>query len=567
MLTLSLPPQQPYSKDAFDVAPKALKRWLSDLPWAHTGRTAHLVLEALACTNRMRLSPSEHMRVLEELRGAGDFVEQGLRRHYVGHTFPLPAENQEVADLAATLYAEFAIGYKRVAQDLSAHRSIVDRRPLALALQRSIRYLGQQLLVSCHAYSPCAAGAWSELHQLYAYGVHHGLHRLRVRDPSYQLVTKVTAADAYKQIAMLAVADPYRLGVEELDWVFVALERWAPLVDMRPPGAQDNAPGFVVDLASDEPPGRAVPEQVGPMVRVLDTSALVALLRRQVGHTLSADAAGMPFPEVGEPPTPSSEIMISRLVQHWEARPERQTKRSKRGVPVEAVSSLTAIHAHLSNATAKIETDQPPPEPPPTMLGSPRTPARANLPPSRSSMPTVHDCELLDQSSEGCKVLWPNAPGVALQVGTLVLLLSAMGTSAGGESIAGVVRWMRRARDGGLQTGVRLLASNPVPASVRRQSESTSNAALLLPKQKLDSAVRILVLSTHPFRPGERLLVEAPSGQIPVQLEAVDTSTTSFAQLRLKQVPPDVDEALRSPERVAGTREVVERYNGLWEKL
>lgn len=158
MLTLSLPPQQPYSQDAFDVAPKALKRWLSDLPWAHTGRTAHLVLEALACTNRMRLSPSERVRLLEELRAAGDFVQQGLRRHYVGHTFPLTAENQEVADLAATVCAEFATGYKRVAQDLSEHRSMVDRRPLALALQRSIRYLGRQLVVSCHAYSPCPPG-------------------------------------------------------------------------------------------------------------------------------------------------------------------------------------------------------------------------------------------------------------------------------------------------------------------------------------------------------------------------------------------------------------------------
>jgi hypothetical protein len=233
---------------------------------------------------------------------------------------------------------------------------------------------------------------------------------------------------------------------------------------------------------------------------------------------------------------------------------------------VAAVSSLTAIHAHLGGATAKTEKDkEPTQEPPPSALGSPRTPARVNLPP-RSSEPMIHDCELLDQSSEGCKVLWPSVPGVALKVGTPVLL-SATGASSDEQSIVGAVRWMRRAGDGRLQTGVHLLASNPVAARVLTRSESKSVAALLLPTQRLDSGVRILVLSTHPFRLGEHLLVETSLGQIPVELEAVEISTTSFAQLRLKQVPTEADEALRSPERVAGTREVVEPYNGLWEKL
>jgi hypothetical protein len=258
-----------------------------------------LLYQALLSTNPMHIAAKARLGLLEELRSPVRYVMRSLRRHYVGVGFPLPEKNKHVAKLAEAMCSEMAAGYKSVTRDLLAASRYTSLNRLALAMHRSIRYLSQVLLVNCHAYTPCPAGVWLELHQIYRQAEQRGLADRRVGDDSYELVRRATVADAYRQILMLALTDPYRLPQSETENVYVALELWSPLVSLRPYREDAEAPrSFMVNLAKDWAPLTfSFNEEPVEACRLIDGSRLVPILREEKRR-----AAGRHTVAAGRPP-------------------------------------------------------------------------------------------------------------------------------------------------------------------------------------------------------------------------------------------------------------------------
>jgi cyclic-di-GMP-binding protein len=539
------------------------------------------VFESLVQSNRMAIKPADRLRFLEQIRGAADYVAQSLRPHYMGLTFPLPPASQDVAALAEALYSEMAVGYKTVVRDLTAGASKRDARALTLAIHRSMRCLGRLLLVNCHTYMPCSEGVWAELHQLYQCAEMRGLHDRSVEDESYQLMKAATVSDAYKQIGVLALTDPYHLPQEEVDKVYVALEQWAPLVHLRSRVEGDGPEAFIVRLGADEPPARTSAEETaGENYRIVDTSRLVSLLRSQLAQASAELADPIPRTDL-EPGRVSSAATLAYLIQGWEARPGRRTDRTSRQLSVEVVNGLNAIHAYLTahldeylQEESSVEAGQVEPW---VDIGSPRTAPviRVDLEAPDAAfgerVPVTHDCVVLDHGVGGCRLRWGSGNAGEVKVGAL-LLTKSKASPEPKTGLLGVVRWMRQDRDQPLETGVQWLTPNPSPAVVKPARTGAAAPrpvrALALPKRHLDRYARILVPSVLTYRAGDELSLEAREGVTRYELSTVTLQTAAFCELRLVAMPePEAVQAsagMSEPQRAAHP---VERFSALWEKL
>jgi cyclic-di-GMP-binding protein len=578
-LELSLPAQEPYSPDLLDIRARSVKQWLADLPWAHTGRTAEQVFDRLVRSNRLLIEPAERLRFLEQIRNATRYVGQSLRKHYIGMTFSLPPASQDVTALAETLHAELAIGYKAVVRDLSASASKREARLLPLATHRSMRCLSRVLLVNWHTYMPSPEGVWFELHRLYQFAEARGYEGRPVTDESYDLIQEGTVSDVYKQIAMLALTDPYHLPQHDIDKVYVAMEQWAPLVDLRPVEDGDGPECFVTLLHEDEPPARiALQDGARSDYRLLDTSRLVEMLRTQLGKG-GSEKPSRPFTlDVLDPGPVSSDATLSYLLQHWDARPERQADRASRELPVKVINGLSAIHQHLESQARQrareAGTDAPEEEAPWVPLGAPRTApvVRVDLevPPTfGSSMPASRDCVAIDHGVGGCRLRWGLADIENVKVGAL-LLVDSEASAERRASLLGVARWIKQEKGEPLETGVEWLTPNPLPVRISPARSGTAAprtvAGLVMPKRHLDRRILVLVPSLLTYRAGDDVNVEAPEGVKRYKLTAVLEQSAAFSQLQLAVVhePEPVQTTAPAEQRPPSPWD---RFGDIWERL
>ncbi len=575
-LDLSLPEQRPYSPEIVDIRPKILRQWLADLPWAHVGHTAQLVFQSVVRSNRMDIRPDQRLRFLEQIRAASQYVGRSLRRHYIGMTFSLPETSREVAALAESLCAEMAIGYKTVVRDLTVGKSRAHRGTTALAIHRSIRWLNRVLLVNCRTYSPCPGGLWSELHQLYEFAERLDIHQRPIEDDSYRLAKRGSISDAYKQIALLALTDPYRFPQDEMDRVYVAVEQWAPLADLRLASGSLDPDCFVVDLHKDEPPARAsMRAMAGDSHRILDTSRLLPVLRRQRGGTPAQDLGDLIGAAKLSSGSASSDTTLAYLTQSWDTRLGRQVQRAERPLTVEVITGLHAIHASLTVQTDQMRgalSEGAGPPDPWLPLGSPRAPAvlrtgfEAARGPLAVPVPITHGCIALDYGVGGCRVRWAEGDISGVKVGAL-LLIRVTASTAKQASMLGVVRWMKQDKIDPLETGVQWLTPNPVPVMVKRTGTAPGNPArifgLALPKQHLDRHMVVLTPSALTWRPGDELTVDGWEGVRRFSLSTVSERTAAFSQLQLSLLAErePVKQGAEAPPSPA------ERFAGLWEGL
>ncbi len=583
---LSIPQQMPPQSGSFDTRPKRVEAWVASLPMANVGESARRLYTALRELNRLQVSPQDRLKNLEILRTPHYHIAEALKRHYINQPLPLSPKNHKVAELAIQLNNEMAIGYKSVIEDTLGRGgfSRLKAKTLTVAVHRAIRYLSNVLLGAYQLYIHHPENTWLELNRLYLFAEEHDLQRKMVKDHVVdEALLDSTIADNYKQILLLALANPYRLRQPIMEAVYLALRDWAPHCHIQPftpctAGESctsinfntDAAPGFFAEDSCADP----------QRCRRIDTSDLTRIVGE---HMLPNGNDGIP------------QEVLQRLIQAWSGKSHRAFSRTPRNDDIPITLGLSATHHYIDEVLRplragsrslcagtidKIHLAQP-------VLGNPDDSMELDRPAMYTSTPVFGISNLDDHTPDvwdpdytyrvsnpmysmtarseddqrrkealfnpvSCTSINESAGGYSLlgrlqydadsrrvQVGELVGL-NESGSDDGQFSI-GVIRRIKSWNDG-LELGIQKLApcaeAIATAAPPKDGEEKKYNRSLILPE--LNGIDQPATIITHAWqREGDRLITNIHGQKAMIELTRMMESTGVFAQFQFRVLDED----------------------------
>ena len=569
---IPLPERQRPGTGSFDTRPRAVGAWLDALPMANVGETAKRVYEAVKEVNRLQLPSTARFQFLEGLPTAVDHVHVVLQKHYLDQTFPLSEKATKVAHFIRALHSELALGYVTAAEDmLAASFFRRDKRALCIMFQSALHHYAVSMLVSYQIYAPPPRGLWSNIHHLYRAAEAKSLHRTATRRGGHRL-SKVTLETLYKQVLLLSLASPYRLGRGETECVHRLLEIWAPLATLQPFPKNDTPRGlFVVHLSRDEEPRYLAPQGevcTAEHCRLLDTNSLTEVVRREMEREEAGEANTLRRQLDDKALTPK---LLRRLALVWGLPLERRHPRAAAEGEIETINGLAALHRTLAGhrpiGQTALFTGQAHfrGRPPRAAQGpkdvwdlyEPQAPLEvatngAHKPPAPVAAES-QTWRLKDRSEGGFCLFCGQQNTVGAHVGALMGLREG----TGGWNV-GVVRWMKHPALRTLEVGVEVLASHAEPLAARRTGGDAEFQRTLLLKEP--EGRNRLILPPLLFRPGDRLELRTDTGEYLVGLTKLIEDTASFAQFGFKTLDPKTREPF-SPAAETGD------FSGLWSQI
>lgn len=543
VLDLYAPKQQKPDRSSFDLGRRAVDRWLGNLPSAHVGESSKALLAALQEVNALDVRPAVRIRFLESIGEHVDGAVRSLRRHYLSTEFPLPNRNRKIAELAATLLQELAIGYHCVVQQTGR------RAYSALAIERTMQALGRLLVERYSLYQPAPEGLWRTLHDLYAVAEERGVTRRRVGRRG----KRGSVEDAYKQILLFAAAGPYRMRHSEAGDVYDSLARWTAHTRLvRVSGGRQLDPAFVIDQQSDTAPlYHATPAALSGDLRMLDTSALAKV----------ADIVPRRWWwQFWRPSLTKADTDIARrVVVALGALPSRQSARLPVKARAQVLVGLPAIHRSLTAQRGfdLVEVDVDVPqftsrEPRrrdvarddvwtmqygAELLQRMKQPPKEEAAAAKNSPPQAQNWRLLNISTGGYCLLSDRAQSTRAQVGELVTLREIDNKSHRWQ--IGVVRWMRQVGDA-LQIGVQVLGADPLPVLTKNALPDggfgPADRSLLLPQDSISGRPRALLVTPLRYAAERRVLLNEPDREHEVVLTRLMESSSGFAQFEFQPI-------------------------------
>ena len=590
---LQLPVRHEPVKGSRDIRPRKIEEWVNGLPLANLGETARQVYNLLLEINALKIPSEERQRVLEQLRPTTTYVVDALKKHYVGHPFPLSLKSRKVARLAREILTEMATGYKIViVETVPGNGTRNDNKPLITALHRAVRYLGGILLKTYQIYDPYPAGVWGELHALYEYAEQRGLHNIPVTDNSYTLIDAGTLCDTYKQILLLALSCPYRLRQGEVEQVERALERWASYAELlMPQGQETSGVLFVTNLRHDDPPTYRVlhHQDVLETCRLLNTQGLTQVMREEMVSTHET-----PNSHLQPTAQDMSPDIMRRLMLTWGVIPKRRFTRTRKFAQVQVSTGLSSAHYHIRSESAfNPESGGNTPTAEPTFQNrsnfssAPITTEVGRMPefwelgaggtidwkpdsdkPSQNTAtnatPTQQLWKMVNVSAGGYCLLWDNQETTQAQVGELVWLQEIDSQQVYTWGM-GVIRWMKSADKDGLELGVQMLAPNAVAVAAKTSRDGKNFSAyqrcLLLPEIAAIQQPATLLLPALTSQTGSTVIVNIHNKEHCVSLTKMLENTGTFGQFQF--VPMESE-----PARIKDVAAVTPKdFDSIWSSI
>lgn len=344
-LGLRVPKRNPPPADYALSDPRRAEKWFDSLPQANIGELARQTYQALTEFNRVEMPDSIRLQIAERFVATVDYLGTNLERHFLDTAFPLAPKAEKVAALVRELNAELAVSYKIVIERiLGGIHEADDQRLLVIALQRALRYLGRTQFRAVLVYQPWPAGSWREAHAIHGYAVQQGLESVPVRDRLEDSRSPAaTVGEIYRQMIVLAAAEPQRLRQREMQRVFENGGRWGKALSFIPAEDTETRPTHrLIDTAADKEP--LLVERFNEPTRgrylLVDLAPLAA--------TVEAELAGTESTEAPQPPTAVlATTLLRRLADHWAKPARRRFSRTRLVFELRVVVGLSAIHDEL----------------------------------------------------------------------------------------------------------------------------------------------------------------------------------------------------------------------------
>lgn len=504
-----------------------LPAWVETLPLADVNETYHRVLKVLLKINDGGLSYQEHFQALESLRSPVQYLSDALRYQLMGSCLPLTIKTRGIATQLFKLHSEMTGGYQHISEELfdldAMHQ---DFTTLATSLHRSLHYLSQGLLTDYQIYESNSGDYWRRIHQIYEAAERKGLQSSSIKDPYRRDRQETTVEEQYKQILLLALANPYRHSQPDLAWIYTQLHHWAPLCQLRPADHLDaSRHACLVDLANDAPPSYDAYNAIhSPTTcRQFETSALVdALLNslsRRAGQSTTQEDAAAP-----RQMTANRTSLLHALVTAWSLAAKRRFSRMRSGATGISVRlGLSAIHQFIDARNA-LHTDD-------TNKASDGDANAGN---------DTYVCKVVNESADGVCLKWQSTNTGKIRVGELITV--GRNDESGDMPGIGVIRWLKTAGKHTVNFGIQLLSPDAFPITIRvynsknQLDEHDYLKGLYIPEFRTARQPPSLILPAFLYHSDDIVSVIMDGQEHGLQLTKLVDATQGFSRFRFEPI-------------------------------
>lgn len=296
---------------------QSCKHWLKSIPLTNVPQAQQIFVDALRNLNRSsEFVPLARLTCLELLRDKVSFLLTQQRARYAGKTIPLSHSDMTAWNISCSLISEMEAGYRRCWIDAT-----LEDAPLfvhsALILQRTMRYIGLQMLIAGFIYKRFDAVLWMRLHLQWMEAEGRNLTKKRVKDSIGSIDGYSSIEQAYTAVLLGQAANIHELSPRQIDFVDAVLKRFGHKVSVEM-DANANAQGFVcaVDLLANAGASFHPPFVLETHVRALIVDELSKSLRRRIKKLSEGHEPGsMDLPSDWTPGDAQSQL--TRLHKLW----------------------------------------------------------------------------------------------------------------------------------------------------------------------------------------------------------------------------------------------------------
>lgn len=333
-----------------ETDPKSAQEWISQLPMADISEASREIYQALYTLNRLKISPTNRLKLLELYREPVQTICNGLKSQYSKNVFPLNERKRQLAEFVREMKMEMAHGYKCTIIEAENARFMWGKKELKIqASTNAMRYLGEVLQCSYEVYMGCPPMVWHEIHGIYQFVERMGWLDHHGADSSVSPITR-----EYLINILMGLNNPYQLPEHELGKVRQFLEQWAHLAEISTRLSIGNVAGhFLIDLTSDSPPApfpSDVSLQPADHLRSLNALGVAKKLQDSInrlkrGTPLSSLNLGI------ESLDSDCLDMLKRMMRNWGLAVRRSRSRFKSRGECFVASGIRAIHYFSSGQT------------------------------------------------------------------------------------------------------------------------------------------------------------------------------------------------------------------------
>lgn len=557
-LGFDVPEQRLQSRGSFDLRPKSIENWLTNLPRANIGMMAKQVYDLLTESNRVIMAPAERQQLLQQLCEPIDYLLEAMEKHYIGLSLPLPSKNKKISLLAQNLLHEFVIAHKCAILDtLNEHKVRYHRRQLAMLMHNHLAFNNRLLKCLNLTYNTVPSSFWREQCLIFQYAEQLSISEVAVFGNS----SPWSVLNRFKQAILLTLSAPYSLAQQEIQQLNSQLTDWVSscrLLNMSQytPGQHTQ----FINLNSDKGPQHC--EQLTEFDdgwRIIDTSEITPILENeisQIQHKLTSMHL--------------QKETLQRVHKQMSTGQRRQFNRTSKPDTFTLAIGTSAIHwmlsHHTHSAEKKIEqpasyqsslvrsvefTDAPD-------VWNVYRDASTTRPLGQSDLNQpieykTYDFNVINESANGFQLhLKEYQQTIGLKVGELISLHKGFNGSGQQFGLAHI-RWIHQISAEELIIGVELLAPDAIPVEVSLQQKENQKIesaplmmrALLLPAlPAMKQAATLIAPDT--FKAGQEILLHQNDITNTIRLTHISNQCCSHAQFQfdvLKSQPKPTDNA------------------------
>jgi cyclic-di-GMP-binding protein len=242
---------QPQHQPVFELSPRKVKQWASELAVANIGESSKSTYRLIVDVNLAGLSAEKHLAILYAIEPVADELTHSLEKQFLNNHIALTEKQKKIAALVQAIQTELVLGFQKVVDTLSdGEPKLLQRSSLGSAISSAITYHGYIILRCYQLYTSVPEKIWGELYTLYKIACFQEIEAKHFSHGKQK--DKVSARQHFIKILLLSISNPYQLRQQEILLLWQLLPELDEEVTLKSHAYNNNH--FLIDLDSKQPP-------------------------------------------------------------------------------------------------------------------------------------------------------------------------------------------------------------------------------------------------------------------------------------------------------------------------